>query len=229
MPSEARPTAVMVRPGRNIRTPAQARAEAQARREQMVAPSPADTTTNQVFEDEDDDLGSSDEEMPNAFENTGSGAEDEDAEGAAVDQGEEAEAEAEAGAEAEAEAGAEAEAEEEDAPADILTTLAAIEQEENGDALPDDNEPIQHPLVPNAADADDPAEEAPEGFPTEFCPDCGYESNKGKYKHKSKRSKKFCTMSGPANAEKYVGPHTHGQRAPSNYNFVEKGPNSASP
>ena len=50
--------------------------------------SPADTTTNQVFEDEDDDLGSSDEEMPNAFENTGSGAEDEDAEGAAVDQGE---------------------------------------------------------------------------------------------------------------------------------------------
>ena len=56
MPSEARPTAVMVRPGRNIRTPAQARAEAQARREQMVAPSPADTTTNQVFEDEDDDF-----------------------------------------------------------------------------------------------------------------------------------------------------------------------------
>jgi hypothetical protein len=81
VPSEARPTAVMVRPARNIRTPAQARAEAQARREQIVAPSPADTTTNQVFEDENDDFGPSDEEMSDAFENTGSGAEDEDAEG----------------------------------------------------------------------------------------------------------------------------------------------------
>ena len=97
---------------------------------------------------------------------------------------------------------AEAEAKEEDAPADILTTLAAIEQEENGDAPPDDNEPFQHPLGPNAGDADDPADEAPEGVPTEYCPDCGYESNKGKFKHKSKRSKKFCTMSGSAYAEK---------------------------
>jgi hypothetical protein len=200
----------MPRPTRNIRTPAEARAEAQARREQMVAPSPA----VQVFEYEDDDFGSSDEEMQNAFENTGSGAEDEAAESVVVDQEEEAEEEAEAEAEAEA------------TPANILATLAAIEQEENRDALPDDNERLQHPLGPNAGDADDPAEEPPEGVPTEYCPDCGYESNKGKFKHKSKRSKKFCTMSGLAYADKYVGPHTHGQPAPSDYAYVEKGPNS---
>jgi hypothetical protein len=216
----------MPRPTRNIRTPAEARAEAQARREQMVAPSPA----VQVFEYEDDDFGSSDEEMQNAFENTGSGAEDEAAESVVVDQEEEAEedaeAEAEEDAEAEAEEDAEAEAEAEATPANILATLAAIEQEENRDALPDDNERLQHPLGPNAADADDPAEEPPEGVPTEYCPECGYESNKGKFKHKSKRSKKFCTMSGLAYADKYVGPHTHGQPAPSDYAYVEKGPNS---
>jgi len=212
----------MPRPTRNIRTPAEARAEAQARREQMVAPSPA----VQVFEYEDDDFGSSDEEMQNAFENTGSGAEDEAAESVVVDQEEEVEEEAEEDAEEEAEEDAEAEAEAEATPANILATLAAIEQEENRDALPDDNERLQHPLGPNAADADDPAEEPPEGVPTEYCPHCGYESNKGKFKHKSKRSKKFCTMSGLAYADKYVGPHTHGQPAPSDYAYVEKGPNS---
>jgi hypothetical protein len=33
-------------------------------------------------------------------------------------------------------------------------------------------------------------------------------------------------MSGSAYADKYVGPHTHGQPAPSDYVYVEKGPNS---
>ena len=144
--------------------------------------------------------------MSNASEKTGSGADDEDAESAVVDQEEEAEEEAK----------------EEATPANILTTLAAIEQEENRDAPPDDNEPFQHPLGLNATDTQEP----PEGVPTEYCPDCGYESNKGKFKHKSKRSKKFCTMSGSAYADKYVGPHTHGQPAPSDYVYVEKGPNS---
>lgn len=71
----------------------------------------------------------------------------------------------------------------EDTAADILAALAAIEQEEKAD-VPDDDETLDHPLVPNAADAlnpaKKPAKKPPAGVPTAYCPDCGYVSNKGK-------------------------------------------------
>ena len=103
---------------------------------------------------------------------------------------------------------AKTEEEQEDSAEAILAVVNAIEEEEEA------VEPLEHPLAPADDDAVDPNAEAPDTEAVAYCPDCGYEANKGKFKHKSKASKRFCTMSGAQHAHKYIGPHTHGQRAP---------------
>ena len=115
-------------------------------------------------------------------------------------------------------AGSEAENndEEEDSAEAILAVVNAIEEDEEA------VEPLEHPLAPADDDAVDPNAEAPDAEAVTYCPDCGYEANKGKFKHKSKASKRFCTMSGAQHAHKYIGPHTHGQRAPAGYVYTPK-------
>lgn len=72
---------------------------------------------------------------------------------------------------------AEKEGEQEDSAEAILAIVNAIEEEEEAE------EPLEHPLAPADDNAIDPNEEAPDKEATTHYPDCGYESNKGNFKH----------------------------------------------
>ena len=99
---------------------------------------------------------------------------------------------------------------------------AAPAQGGDGDdqgGIPDEEADVSLPMIGLSIDGDDDIDpnavegdgEDPGAFVVKYCPKCRYPSNVGGTwgKHKSKASKKWCTMA-DGDGSKYVGPMTFG-------------------
>ena len=100
---------------------------------------------------------------------------------------------------------------------------AAPAQGGDGDdqgGIPDEEADVSLPMIGLSIDGDDDIDpnavegdgEDPGAFVVKYCPKCRYPSNVGGTwgKHKSKASKKWCTMA-DGDGSKYVGPMTFGE------------------